>query len=66
MQEPQWISDAFLMYAVVMVTLATGLLLILVLITHLKMNRVMQQLQDISSSAARFVKMGTKAFKDKQ
>jgi len=54
------------MYAVVMVTLATGLLLILVLITHLKMNRVMQQLQDISSSAARFVKMGTKAFKDKQ
>jgi len=66
MEQPKWVSDAFLIYAVVMITLATTLLLVLVLITHAKMSRVMQQLDDIASQAAKFVKMGAKAFKDKQ
>ncbi|MBM4046647.1 MAG: hypothetical protein FJ279_16180 [Planctomycetes bacterium] len=65
MQRPEWMLDWFVMYAVILLASSTILLLILVLVITEKLNKVTRRLDEISSSASEFVKMGVNLFKDK-
>jgi len=53
----------FVIYTVVLMTLAILLLLILVLVLAFKLNRVLIKLEDISQNAGRFVQLGMNFFK---
>ena len=53
----------FVIYTVVLMTLAFLLLLILVLVLAYKLNRVLIKMDDISQNAGRFVQLGMNFFK---
>ena len=65
MNEPPMFTEWFIVYIIACVSIAVTLLLVLVLIIEMKMNRVLRRLDDISSSATQFVKMGVSFFKDR-
>ncbi len=56
---------SFLIYIVVMTSLAVLLMLVLVILLELKMNRIMYKLDDMSHDAGRFMKLGLKFFRTK-
>lgn len=57
----QW----FFTYVVVMTSLAVLLLLVLFVLLEIRMNRILQRLDELSDSANKFVKVGLKYFKDR-
>lgn len=54
---------SFLIYIVVMTSLAVFLLLVLVILLELKMNRILGKLDNMSRDAGRFMKLGLKFFR---
>jgi len=65
MQTVDSINDIpwFVIYAVVLMTIAILLLLALVLLMAYKLDKVLVKLDDISQNAGRFVQMGMTFFK---
>ena len=55
----------FIIYMVIMTTLAQFLLLALVIVLAYKMNRLVAKLDQISQNAGKFVQMGMTFFKKK-
>ena len=53
----------FVIYSVVLMTIAILLLLALVLLMAYKLDRVLHKLDDISQNAGKFVQMGMSFFK---
>ena len=67
---PEWMSREsiadmpwFIIYLVIMTTLAQLLLLTLILVLAYKMNRLVAKLDQISQNAGKFVQMGMTFFK---
>ncbi len=56
---------SFLIYIVIMTSLAVLLMLILVILLELKMNRILYKLDDMSRDAGRFMRLGLKFFKNR-
>ncbi len=56
---------SFLIYVVVMTSLAVLLKLVLVILLELKMNKVLYKLDDMSRDAGRFMRLGLKFFRTK-
>ncbi len=54
---------SFLVYIVVMTSLAVLLMLVLVILLELKMNRILGKLDDMSRDTGRFMKLGLKFFR---
>ena len=54
---------SFLVYIVIMTSLAVLLLLVLVVLLELKMNRILYKLDDMSRDAGRFMRLGLKFFR---
>ena len=65
MQAVESVNDIpwFVIYTVVLMTIALLLLLALVLLLAYKLDRVLVKLEDISSNAGKFVQMGMTFFK---
>ncbi len=55
----------FIIYMVIMITLAQLLLLALILVLAYKMNRLVAKLDQISKDAGKFLQMGMTFFKKK-
>jgi len=60
---PMLDDSLFLLFIVVMTSLAVVLLLALFILMEIKMNRIMDRLDEIANSANKFVKIGLKYFK---
>ena len=56
---------SFLIYIVIMTSLAVLLMLVLVILLELKMNRILYKLDDMSRDAGRFMRLGLKFFRTK-
>ena len=56
---------SFLIYIIVMTSLAVLLMLVLVVMLEIKMNRLMSKLDNMSRDAGRFLRMGMKFFRRK-
>ena len=54
---------SFLIYIVIMTSLAVLLMLVLVILLELKMNRILGKLDDMSRDTGRFMKLGLKFFR---
>ncbi len=53
---------SFLVYIVIMTSMAVLLMLVLVILLELKMNRILAKLDDLSHETGRFMKLGLKFF----
>ena len=62
---PPAFNDKFVLFALVMMSCAVVLTLILVVLLAVKMNSIQQKLDEISSNASEFLKMGVKFFREK-
>lgn len=58
------VTDNFIIYTVVLMTVAVLLLLALVVMVSIKMSRISSNLEEISENARKFVKLGVTYFKD--
>ena len=56
---------SFLVYIIVMTSLAVLLMLVLVILLEMKMNRIMGKLDGMSRDAGRFMKVGLKFIKNR-
>ncbi len=56
---------SFLIYIVVMTSMAVLLMLVLVVLLELKMNKVLYKLDDMSRDAGRFMRLGLKFFRNR-
>lgn len=54
---------SFLIYIVIMTSLAVLLMLVLVILLEIKMNRILYKLDDMSRDAGRFIRFGLKYFR---
>lgn len=54
---------SFLVYIVVMTSIAVLLMLVLVILLEMKMNRILIKLDGMSKDAGRFIQMGLKFFR---
>lgn len=62
--EPEGVFS-FLVYIIVMTSLAVLLMLVLVILLEMKMNRIIGKLDGMSRDAGRFMKVGLKFFKNR-
>jgi hypothetical protein len=51
-------DTGFLLYIIIMTSLAVFLLLVMFILVEIRMNRMMARLDEISASASQFVKLG--------
>jgi len=59
------LSNWFVIYIVVMTTAAVLGILLLILLLSFKLSRISKQLNDISDSAATFIRIGLDHFKER-